>query len=62
MKAVRINGVENTGDCRLQENSSEIDQLKKKIEEFSNWKFILDNIILKTNAGKILISKENKVK
>ena len=41
-------------------NSSEIDQLKKEIEEVSNWKFILDNNIVKTNAGKIWIQKKKK--
>ena len=44
----------------MQKNSLEIDQLKKEIEEVSNWKFILDNNIVKTNAGKMWIPKEKK--
>ena len=60
MKTRRINAVEKIEDCRWQKNSLEIDQLKKEIEEVSNWKFILDNNIVKTNAGKIWIPKEKK--
>ena len=61
LKTRRRNTVENIEDCRWQKNSLEIDQLKKEIEEVSNWKFILDNNnIMKTNAGKIWIPKEKK--
>jgi hypothetical protein len=60
LKTRRINALEETEYCEWQKDNPEIDQLKKEVEEGSNWKFKIDRNLVKTNDGKIWIPQNKK--